>query len=149
MRRAGLHDFFYLPQSYGFTDLIQNKLPWQAVVKETGIEHLSLITAGDLNDNFSDHLRYSDIPNLLQEIRHQYDLIIFDTSPVLKPNRNNVNIVSLTSAVDFFLLITKQSGTTKDHLKEVQNVIEAGNGKIDGIVLNEHNPEKKPAPYSK
>ena len=149
MRRAGLHNLFHVPQPYGFTDLIKNKLPWQAVVKETGIERLSLITAGDPCDNFSDHIRYSDISKLIQKIYPQYDLIIIDTSPILNPNRNNVNIVSLTSVADFFLLITKQSGTTKDHLKEVQNVIEAGNGKIDGIVLNEFNPEKKPAPYSK
>lgn len=148
MRRAGLHEFFYLPQSYGFTELIQNNLPWQAVVKETGVENLSVITAGEHCDNFADYLRYSHIPKLLQEIRHQYDLIIIDTSPVLAPNRNNVNIVSLTSEVDYFLLITKQSGTTRDDLKETKNVIEAGNGKIDGIVLNEHTPDKKPAPYA-
>lgn len=148
MRRAGLHEFFHLPQSYGFTELIRNNLPWQAVVKETGVENLNVITAGEYCENFADYLRYSHIPNLLREIRNQYDLIIFDTSPVLTPNRNNVNIVSLTSEVDFFLLITKQSGTTKDDLKETKNVIEAGNGTIDGIVLNEHTPDKKPAPYA-
>jgi len=149
MRRAGLHNFFNLPQSYGFTELVQKNLPWQAVAKETGIENLSVITAGEHCDNFSEYLRYSNIPKLLQEIRHHYDFIIFDTSPVLTPNRNNVNIVSLTSEIDYFLLITKQSGTTKDDLKETKSIIEAGNGTIDGIVLNEHTPEKKPAPYKK
>ena len=149
MRRAGLHKFFSLPQSYGFTDLVQNNLPWQAVVKETGIENLSVITAGEHCNNFAEYLRYSHISKLLQYIRHQYDLIIFDTSPVLTPNRNNVNIVSLTSEVDYFLLITKQSGTTKDDLKETKNIIEAGNGTIDGIVLNEYTPDKKTDPYPK
>ena len=149
MRRAGLHEFFSLPQSYGFTNLILDDLPWQAVVKETGVANLSVITAGDPCDNFSEFLRYSHIPKLLQQIRAQYDLIIFDTSPVLSPNRNNVNIVSLTSEADYFLLISKQSGTTRDHLKETQNIIEAGNGKIDGIVLNEHTPGNKPDPYRK
>jgi len=147
MRRAGLHELFDLPQSYGFTELIRDDIPWQAVVKKTGIENLSVITAGESCGNFSDYIRYSHIPELLQEIRHHYDLIIFDTSPVLAPNRNNVNIVSLTSEVDYFLLITKQSGTTKDDLKETKNVIEAGNGRIDGIVLNEHSPDKKTSPY--
>lgn len=149
MRRAGLHEFFYLPQSYGFTELVQNNLPWQAVVKETGVENLSIITAGTHCHNFSEYLRYSHIPRLLKQIRNQYDLILFDTSPVLAPNRNNVNIVSLTSEVDYFLLITKQSGTTKDDLKETKTIIEAGNGTINGIVLNEHKPKKRPAPYKK
>jgi len=147
LRRAGLHAFFNLPQSYGFTEFVKDNLPWQAVVKETGIENLSIITAGEHCDDFSEYLRYSNISKLLQEIRHEYDFIIFDTSPVLIPNRNNVNIVSLTSEVDYFLLITKQDGTTKDDLKETKNIIEAGNGTIDGIVLNEHTPKKKPAPY--
>ena len=147
MRRAGLHEFFDLSQAYGFTELVRNNLPWKAVVKETGVKNLSVITAGEYYDNFSEHLRYSQIHKLLEEIRRQYDLIIFDTSPVLTPNRNNVNIVSLTSEVDYFLLVTKQEGTTKDDLKETKNIIEAGNGTIHGIVLNEHNPKKKPAPY--
>jgi Mrp family chromosome partitioning ATPase len=99
-------------------------------------------------ENFSDYLRYAHIPNLAKGIRKEFDLIIFDTSPILRPNRNNVNIVSLTAVVDYFLLITKQSGTTKDHLKETEEIIKAGNGKIDGIVLNEHNPEDKPTPYN-
>ena len=149
MRRAGLHEFFNLPQTYGFTEYVQNNLPWQAVVKETGVEKLSVITAGEHCDNFSEYLRHSHIPKLLHEIRHHYDFIILDTSPILTPNRNNVNIVSLTSEVDYFLLITKQSGTTKDDLKETKTVIEAGNGTIDGIVLNEHTPKNKPAPYKK
>lgn len=149
MRRAGLHDFFYAPQSYGFTDLIKNNLPWQAVVKDTGISGLSIITAGDQVDNFSDFLHYAHIPKLVQDIRNEYDLIIFDTSPILHPNRNNVNIVSLTAVTDYFLLVTKQAGTTKDHLKETKDIVEAGNGNIDGIVINEHSPSSKPAPYKK
>lgn len=149
MRRAGLHKFFNLPQPYGFTELVQNNLPWQAVTKETGVENLSVITAGEHCNNFSEYLRYSHIPKLLKEIRHHYDFIIFDTSPVLTPNRNNVNIVSLTSEIDYFLLITKQAGTTRDDLKETKNIIEAGNGTIDGIVLNEHTPVEIASPYSK
>ncbi|HID70783.1 MAG TPA: hypothetical protein EYP35_10100 [Desulfobacterales bacterium] len=148
MRRPGLHDFFCLPQAYGLTDLIRNNIPWQAVIKETRVDNLSIMTAGESCETLSANLKYSHIPNLLQEIQAHFDLIIFDTSPILRPNRNNVNIVSLTSVAGFFLLITKQSGTTKDHLKEVQSIIEAGNGKIDGIVLNEHTPVKRPAPYS-
>jgi len=147
MRRAGLHDFFYVPQSYGFTDLIVNNLPWQAVVKQTSTSCLSIITAGEPIENFSEHLRYAHIPNLVKEIQNQYDLIIFDTSPVLKPNRNNVNIASLAAVSDYFLLVTKQLGTTRDQLKETKAIVEAGNGKINGIVINEFTPAPKPTPY--
>ncbi len=147
MRRAGLHELFGVPQSYGFTDLIRNNIPWQAVVKETGVENLSIITAGDRCENFAEYIRHSHIPTLLDDVQKYFDLIVFDTSPVLTPNRNNVNIVSLTSVVDYFLLITKQSGTTKEDLKETKNVIEAGNGTIHGIVLNEYSPEKQKKPY--
>ncbi len=149
MRRAGLHDFFFVPQSYGFTDLILNNLPWQAVVKQTSTSNLSIITAGESIEDFSEHLQYAHIPNLVRDIQNQYDLIIFDTSPILKPNRNNVNIVSLTAVTDYFLLVTKQAGTTKDQLKETKDIVEAGNGKIDGIVINEHSPASKPTPYKK
>ena len=147
MRRAGLHNFFSVPLSYGFTDLVRNNLPWQAVVKDISIEGLSIITAGDPIDNFADYLRYAHIPDLVTAVYDSYDLIIFDTSPILKPNRNNVNIVSLTAVVDYFLLITKQTGTTKELLKETKEIVEAGSGHIDGIVINEHTPSSQPVPY--
>ncbi len=147
MRRAGLHNFYNLPQAGGFTEFVKDNLPWQTVVKRTGISNLDVITAGARCKNFSDYLRHSHIPKILQESRLQYDFIIFDTSPVLSPNRNNVNIVSLTSVADYFLLITKKAGTTRADLKETKTIIEAGNGSIDGIVLNEHNPEKQANPY--
>ncbi len=147
MRRAGLHKFFNLPQPFGFTEFVRDNLPMQAVVKKTGVTNLDVITAGENCQNFSDYLRHSHIPKILQESRNTYDFIIFDTSPVLSPNRNNVNIVSLTSVVDYFLLITKQSGTTRADLKETKSIIEAGNGTIHGIVLNEHTPDKQASPY--
>ncbi len=147
MRRAGLHNFFYVPQSYGFTDLIVNNIPWQAVVKQTSTSSLSIITAGEPVKNFSEHFRYAHIPNFVKEIRNQYDLIIFDTSPVLRPNRNNVNIAALAAVSDYFLLVTKQLGMTRDQLKETKAIVEAGNGKINGIVINEYTPSPKPTPY--
>ncbi len=148
MRRAGLHDFFKLSQSEGFSDFVKNNTPWQTVIKKTGIDNLSLISAGASCDNFTEYLRYSHIQELLREIRSQFDFIIINTSPILLPNRNNVNIVSLTSETDYFLLVINRAGSTREHLKETQNIIEAGNGKINGIVINEHVPEKKHRPFS-
>jgi Mrp family chromosome partitioning ATPase len=147
LRRAGLHDFFKIPLAYGFTELVQNDLTWQSVVKNTGFEHLQVITAGSPCNNFSDYLCDCHVPNLLDQVGNQFDLIIVDTSPVLISNRNNVSIVSLTSAVDYFLLVVKKAGSTRNHLKETQRIIEAGNGRIDAIVLNEYDPVKKKTPF--
>lgn len=147
MRRAGLHKFFSLSQSHGFTDLVHDNLAWRTVVKETGISGLDIITAGDPVNNFSEYLRFDHIQNMMQGARNAYDIIIIDTSPILTPNRNNVDIVSLTAVTDYFLLSTKIGGTTKDQLQETQDIIEAGKGKIDGIVVNEFTPTPKPAPF--
>lgn len=144
MRRPDLHSFFFLSQSNGFTDIVRNNLPWQSVLKDTGLEGLGIITAGTTTDSLSKDLLYSHIPNLMKEIKPHYDLILFDTSPVLKPNRNNVNITSLTSVTDYFVLVLTQSGITKKQLQETQSFIEAGNGKIDSIIINEHAAPSKP-----
>jgi capsular exopolysaccharide synthesis family protein len=147
MRRAGLHKFFSLSQSYGFTDLIHENLTWKNVVKKTGISDLNIITAGDPINNFSEHLRFDFIQNLMQDVRNTFDIVIIDTSPILTPNRNNVDIISLTQVADYFLLSTKIAGTTKDQLQETQDIIEAGKGKINGIVVNQFTPAPKSAPF--
>lgn len=137
--RPKLHSFFNLSQAHGLAEFAQHDLSWRDIVKDTGTEYLYIITAGTFIDNFSTPLRHFHIQNLFKKIRNQFDLIIFDTSPVLN---NNVNITSLSSVVDYFLLLVSKSVTTKGQLKKTQNIIEAGNGHIDGIIINNYVAEK-------
>jgi capsular exopolysaccharide synthesis family protein len=141
MCHPDLHTFFNLPQSHGLTDLIQDDLSWRDVVKDTGIERLHIITTGSVDDNISADLRHFHIQNLFKDIQDQFDLIICDTSPVLQ---NNLNIASLRSMTDYCILVIKKLVTTKGQFKKAQNVIESGNGKIDAIIVNEHDTDKSP-----
>ena len=141
MCHPDLHTFFNLPQSHGLTDLLENDLSWRDIVKDTGIERLHIITTGSVANNISLDLRHFHIQNLFKDIQDQFDVIICDTSPVLQ---NNCNIASLGSMTDYCILIMKRLVTTKGQFKKAQNVIESGNGKIDAIVLNEHDTDKSP-----
>jgi protein-tyrosine kinase len=141
MCHPGLHTFFNLPQSHGLTDLIQNDLSGRDIVKDTGIERLHIITTGSVDDNISVDLRHCHLQKLFKDIQSEFDLIICDTSPVLQ---NNLNISSLSSMTDYCILVIKKLVTTKGQFKEAQNVIESGNGKIDAIVVNEHDTDKLP-----
>ncbi|RWX47719.1 capsular exopolysaccharide family [Candidatus Electrothrix aarhusensis] len=141
MCHPDLHTFFNLPQSHGLTDLLENDLSWPDIVKDTGIERLQIITTGSVDGSTSVDFRHFHIHNLFKEIKDQFDVIICDTSPVLQ---NNCNIASLSSVTDYCILVVKKLVTTKGKFKEAQNVIESGNGKIDAIILNEHNTDKMP-----
>jgi Mrp family chromosome partitioning ATPase len=141
MCRPNLHTFFNLPQSYGITDLIQDDLSGRDIVKGTGTERLHIITTGSIDDNISTKLRHFHIQNLFEDIQGQFDLIICDTSPVLQ---NNLNIASLSSVTDYCILVIKRLVTTKGQLKKTQNIITSGNGKIDAIIVNEHDTDKSP-----
>ncbi|RWX47926.1 capsular exopolysaccharide family [Candidatus Electrothrix marina] len=141
MCRPKLHTFFDSPQSHGIIDLIRNNLSGRDIVKGTGTERLHIITTGSVDDNISAELRHFHIQNLFKDIQGQFDLIICDTSPVLQ---NNLNIASLSSVTDYCILVIKKLVTTKGQLKKAQNIITSGNGKIDAIIVNEHDTDKSP-----
>ncbi|MCI5141199.1 MAG: tyrosine-protein kinase family protein [Candidatus Electrothrix sp. ATG1] len=141
MCRPRLHTFFQLSQLYGITDFMQNDLVGQDIVKDTETERLHIITTGRLDDNISAELRHFHIQNLFKEVQGQFDLIICDTSPVLQ---NNLQIATLTSVTDYCILVIKKLVTTKGQIKKAQNIIESGNGKIDAIIINEHDTDKLP-----
>ena len=134
-----LHTFFNIPQSHGIADLIQNNVSGREIIKGTGTDRLHIITTGVFDDNVSTDFRHYHIENLYRDVKSQFDLIIFDTSPVLQ---NNVNIASLSSVTDYCVLVVNKSVTTKSQLIETKKIIEGGNGKIDAIIINEHKTDK-------
>ena len=141
MCRPNLHTFFNLPQSLGITDLIKNDLSGRDIVKDTETERLHIITTGSVDENISTELRHFHFQNLFKDIQGQFDLIICDTSPILQ---NNLNIASLRSVTDYCILVIKKLVTTKGQFKKAKNIIESGNGKINAIIINEHDTDKSP-----
>jgi tyrosine-protein kinase Etk/Wzc len=142
LRRPILHHLFQHPRENGFTDLFIGK-EIHEVIKTTGIENLTLITAGRFTPNPSELLASKKIEKLIEVAKTEYDLVIFDTPPVLAVT----DAPLLSTKVDGAILVVKSYGTDKNVLDRSVATLQNINAHIAGFVLNDINLSHRYASY--
>jgi len=137
MRRPQLHLSFGLDIGKGFSAVASGLLPWRDALKDTTLKGLQIMTAG--------RVRYRSLPTfspgpfldtLIREMKEEFDLILFDTSPLLVQNRSNVDPALLSLVCDMVVLVVQDKRTTKTELQNAIAAIPQGSRKIRGIVYN-------------
>ncbi|OGJ88826.1 MAG: hypothetical protein A2268_07770 [Candidatus Raymondbacteria bacterium RifOxyA12_full_50_37] len=142
LRRPVVHHLFQQPRENGFTDLfIGNSL--KSVVRETGLDNLHVITAGRFTPNPSELLASKKIEKLIGELKLEYDLIVFDTPPVMAVT----DAPLLSTKVDGTLLVVKSYSTDRVILERAINTIQNVNANILGFVLNDIDLSHRYASY--
>ncbi|MBF0398405.1 MAG: CpsD/CapB family tyrosine-protein kinase, partial [Desulfobacterales bacterium] len=135
MRKPELHLAFDIEQKTGFTDIVREKIDWKKVIKHVGMG-LSIITAGQPDNQLYNYLNPSILKDIFYDMKNEFDLIIFDSSPILSQNRNNVDVLFLSSISDLVILLIQEKKTTKSDLKNAVDIITKGGGKVNGIIYN-------------
>ncbi len=135
MRRPQLHIPFGLKIKTGFSEIAAGSLNWKRAVKNTGISGLKVITAGQPNMELAPFLKQSLLEDLTNEMKSYFEIIFFDTSPVLVHNRNNVDPALLAHLCDMVIITVQDKRTTKADLIDTVSTI---GGRVSGIVYNQN-----------
>ncbi|MGL4472911.1 MAG: CpsD/CapB family tyrosine-protein kinase [Shewanella sp.] len=87
-------------------------------------------------------LRQSEfLGELIKQWQQDYSLIIFDTSPLLRNNANNISADVVAAACDQTLLVMMAGITTKAMLTESCNALKQAEATLGGCIINDwHNP---------
>ena len=101
-------------------------------IKETAIDGLYVIPAGDVPPNPSELLVNYKMNKLLMEMKRQFDFIIFDAPPALLVT----DAMILARVVDTSLIVVAHQETKKDNLDKVQRSIKNVGGNLAGVVIN-------------
>ena len=136
MRRPQLHVPFGLKREGGFTEIAAGTLKWAEAVKDTGLAELKVVTAGLADNELHLTLTSELVENMINEMKEDFDLIMFDSSPLLNKNKNNVDPVLLSRACEMVVMVVQDKMTTKAVLVEAVDTIKDGGGEIYGIVYN-------------
>ena len=132
LRRPVIHHLFHLPRENGFTDLFIGK-ELEAVVKKTAMENLDIMTAGRFTPNPSELLASKKMEKILETMKAQYDIILFDTPPVMAVTDAPI----ISTKVDGMLMVVKSYSTDKNVLERALINLENINARIVGFVLND------------
>ena len=83
MRRGYLHRYVSKTNKDGLADYLSGQKTLDNVIFNTGVENLDLISRGKTPPNPSELLHHQRLRELIDISGEHYDLILFDTPPVL------------------------------------------------------------------
>jgi len=104
----------------------------RSFIKETSIDNLYLIPAGDVPPNPAELLVNSRMHKMLEDLKKQFDIIIFDAPPALLV----ADATILARIVDTTMIVVAHQQTKMDNLDKVQKNIKNVGGNVAGVVLN-------------
>lgn len=134
LRRPTLHVLFNCNQSSGMTNALVRKKDEliDTYIQTTEVENLHLLTSGPLPPNPAELLGSGRMRMLLDELRTQADVIIFDSPPLLAV----VDASLLAHICDAVLLVVLAGVTRTSALKRSKEQLVQSGTRIAGTVFN-------------
>jgi polysaccharide biosynthesis transport protein len=142
MRRPRLQGLFGLGPGPGLADLLRQKtaedgLTTDQTVCPTAIPGLYVMRSGRNSGVVSNLLHSSRLPELLQQLRNEFDTVVIDTPPALHISDARV----LGRLADAVLLIVRAGITTRDAAMMVKQRFGEDGTPLLGTILNGWNPK--------
>ncbi|WP_315794820.1 CpsD/CapB family tyrosine-protein kinase [Paenibacillus sp. BIC5C1] len=143
LRKPTVHRMFNVPNHVGLTSVISNQYSVKEVLRETFIEGLHVLTSGAIPPNPSEMIGSRKMTLILEELKQQYDVILFDTPPVLSVT----DALIISSLCDGVILVVNSGKVKKDVVKKAKAHLEHVNARILGAVLNNFQLSKNRAAH--
>jgi non-specific protein-tyrosine kinase len=132
LRRPSLHTLFGLSNERGLTTAILEQGDGPLPVQTTVVPGLTLLTSGPLPPRPADLLGSRRMGDLLERMRVDADIVLFDTPPVVAVT----DAAALAPRVDGVLLVLQAGHTRRDRAREARRLLEKVKANIVGVVLN-------------
>ncbi|PED65900.1 CpsD/CapB family tyrosine-protein kinase [Priestia megaterium] len=138
LRKPTGHYTFRLENHIGLTNVLTRQSTLTQAVQESEIPHLSVLTSGPIPPNPSELLASAQMAELLKEMKEQFDMVIFDTPPILAVADAQI----LANQVDGTILVVSSGKTEKDAALKSKELLSNAQGKLLGVVLNNRKVEE-------
>jgi capsular exopolysaccharide synthesis family protein len=132
MRRPSVHRYLGLELTPGLADILQGRLAWRECVRQDVSHGLDVITAGKTPPSPGDLLDSAACTRLFDELRVDYDLIVFDVPPALAV----ADIDNIASRLDAVLLLAKSNKISGPIVGAAANRLRQVGANLIGTVLN-------------
>lgn len=132
MRKGYLQQCFGLKWDNGLSDYLCGKIKLEETIRQTSIEHLDIITRGQVPPNPSELLMHKRFRDLLDWASDNYDLVLIDTPPVLAVT--DPSIVGAFAGTT--LMVARFGQNTAKEIDVARNRFEQSGIEVKGIILN-------------
>lgn len=133
MRKPTVQYTFRVQNMIGLSNYLAGTQRVMDLVNHTNIDYLDVITSGPVPPNPSELLGSQKMGQFIKEAKQHYDMIIFDTPPVLAVTDSQV----LSHFVDGVLLVVRSKQTEKEAAAKAKEKLDQANANVLGVVLND------------
>ncbi|MGA8617148.1 MAG: polysaccharide biosynthesis tyrosine autokinase [Candidatus Sulfotelmatobacter sp.] len=133
LRRPSIHKTLGMGPRSGLSNVLTGSATLQqAITRSSVLPNLSILPAGTPPPNPAELLASSNMRDVLEELRGQYDHIVVDTPPALSVT----DAVVLSPRADAVVLVIRSGQTTKQALRRSRDILTQVNAKVAGVLLN-------------
>ena len=122
------------------TDFITGDMKIDDIMKTPGIDNLNIITSGTISPNPSELLNSKRMEDFISQVREEYDVVLFDSCPVLAAADASI----LASKLDGAILVYHVGKIARGALRRAKAQLENVKARVIGVVLNKLQTEISP-----
>ena len=132
LRRGDLASLFDTDGRHGLSTILRGEIGWRSAVRATHYPTLSLIPRGPVTNQSGELLLKPALQSLLEEFKEAYDLVIFNTAPILATD----DTPTLAPHFDGALMVVRAQFTSARLTQNALNALYQRQVNVLGLILN-------------
>ncbi len=133
LRRPGVHKTLGLGPRSGLSNVLTGSATLeQTITVSPVLPNLFILPAGTPPPNPAELLASTNMKQVLDELREQFDHVVVDTPPTLSVT----DAVVLSPRMDAIILVIRAGQTTKQALRRARDILMQVNAHVTGVLLN-------------
>ena len=133
LRRPSVHKTLGMGPRSGLSNVLTGSATLdQTITASPILPNLFVLPAGSPPPNPAELLASSNMKDVLNQLREQYDHVVIDTPPTLSVT----DAVVLSPRVDAIILVIRSGQTTKQALRRARDILMQVNAHVTGVLLN-------------
>lgn len=132
MRRPTVHYTFRVANGLGLSSLLTRQAEKEKAILPTKVDNLSILTAGPIPPNPAELLSSQAMEHLTEQLREEFDIIIFDAPPLLQVADSRIT----SKLTDGVVLVVGCTTSDRQRVLKAKEQLELAEAKILGVVLN-------------
>jgi Mrp family chromosome partitioning ATPase len=136
--RPAIHRLFGVGLCPGLRDALIDEASLQEIVRESGVESLSIVTAGTVRNESGTFWLSPNMARLVEDLRAEFELVLFDLPPL-----NQGRPIRMGSFLDGVLLIVEAEKVQWEVAQRATSSLHTAGVNLLGAVMNkrrEHLP---------
>jgi polysaccharide biosynthesis transport protein len=142
LREPSLHAFFEKSLNSGLAEVIAGEKTWNETIVRVAREQLFLMPAGVMTESSSDLLSTA-MPELLESLHKQFDLVLIVAPPVLVAPES----APVAGFADAVLVMARAHSTVSRDIKDAYSLLRRDRANIIGMVVNDVKGLARPRLY--